>query len=302
MEPRDLEYFAVIGETRNLRRAAEALDMSQPALSKSLRRLEKWARAKLVKRTPNGVELTDVGSTLLTHARRMKLYLEDVGHEVADLGQGRAGHLRIGAPPGYVDTFLTPACTRFLTQSPKLTLNIQTGDIGELFLALRNGEVDLNVSGIPASPYSDLVHERLFDDAYVVYASARHRLVRRKRLTIADLAKERWALPPSGTIPRQILIRGFEERGLPPPTVAMEATPLGPRFDLVASSDVLGLASRRGLRAATAHLRLTELHVAGLPWIRAVCVFYRENAYLSPAARRFVEILKTTAKETAGDS
>lgn len=302
MEPRDLEYFAVIGEKGNLRRAAEALDMSQPALSKSLRRLEKWARAKLVKRTPKGVELTDVGSTLLAHARRMRLYLEDVGHEVAELGQGRAGHLRIGVTSLYVDNVLTPACTRLLAQSPKLTMKIMIGDYKTLASALRSGELDLSVCGVPGSPQKDLVRERLFDDAWVVYASSSHRLVGRKQLTIADLAEERWALPPSSTLPHPMLVRLFEERGLRFPTVAMEAAPLEPRFDLVASSDVLGITNRRSLRAAAARLRLTELHVTGLPWSRAVCVFYRENAYLSPAARRFIEILKTTTKEIAGDA
>jgi len=61
MELRDIEYFAVVAEHGNLRRAAESLGLSQPALSKSLRRLEKSMAAKLVKRTPKGVELTAVG-------------------------------------------------------------------------------------------------------------------------------------------------------------------------------------------------------------------------------------------------
>jgi molybdenum-dependent DNA-binding transcriptional regulator ModE len=101
LDPRDLRYFAVVAEHGNLRRAAEALDLSQPGLSKCLRRLERAAGWKLVRRTPKGVELTDFGSVLLTHAKRLKLYLDDVEQEVAALGQGRAGHLRIGVIPGY---------------------------------------------------------------------------------------------------------------------------------------------------------------------------------------------------------
>ena len=60
--------------------------------------------------------------------------------------------------------------------------------------ALRRGELDLIVSGIPAAPYDDLIQEYLCNDEYVVYASANHRLAKRKRVTIADLAQERWAL------------------------------------------------------------------------------------------------------------
>src|SRR5690349_9064390 len=99
MELRDIEYFAVVAEHGNLRRAAESLGLSQPALSKSLRRLEKSMAAKLVRRIPKGVELTTVGAALCTQARRIRLTLDDVVREAADLSQGRAGHLRIGASP-----------------------------------------------------------------------------------------------------------------------------------------------------------------------------------------------------------
>src|SRR5262245_39212455 len=71
MELRDIEYFAVVAEHGNVRRAAEALDLSPPALSKSLRRLEKSVGAKLVKRTPKGVELTDVGVAMVGQVRRI---------------------------------------------------------------------------------------------------------------------------------------------------------------------------------------------------------------------------------------
>src|SRR3990172_3075862 len=99
MDLRDIEYFAVIAEHGHLGRAAEALGLGQPALSISLRRLESSAGAKLVKRTPKGVELTDIGSTLLSHVRRLKLAREDLAREVSDLAHGQAGHLRIGASP-----------------------------------------------------------------------------------------------------------------------------------------------------------------------------------------------------------
>src|SRR5215510_10148190 len=97
MELRDIEYFAVVAEKGSIGRAAEALDMSQPALSKSLRRLEAAMHAKIVRRTPKGVEPTAVGTVLLTQARRLRLTLDDITREAADVTQGRGGHLRIAA-------------------------------------------------------------------------------------------------------------------------------------------------------------------------------------------------------------
>ena len=76
MEFRDLQYFTVVAEHGNLRRAAEAIGISQPALSKTLRRLEKSAGTKIVERTPKGVELTAMGNALMTHAKRLQLAID----------------------------------------------------------------------------------------------------------------------------------------------------------------------------------------------------------------------------------
>lgn len=301
MEARDLKYFAVVAEQRNLRRAAEALDISQPAVSKSLRRLEKWARAKLVDRTPKGVELTAVGAAVLMHARRLKLYLDDVDHEVTDLSQGHAGHLQIGATLAAFANPVEQAYVRLLADSPKVTLNVLLGGHEALMSALRKGELELVVSGLPASPYEGLIHEPVFDDAYVVYASANHRLAGRRHLTIADIAQERWALVESGTVLNRKLRRMYEDAGFPPPVIAMETAAIAPKISLVAASDVLGFTARRFLRDVAAHLHVAELDVRGLPWIRAVGVSYRKGAYRSPLARRFIEVLKTTAKEVPAE-
>src|SRR5262245_26339494 len=114
MDLRDIEYFAVLAEHGQLVRAAEALGLSQPALSLSLRRLEKSAQAKLVRRTPKGVELTDVGAALLTHVERLRLARHDLAREVADLAQGTAGQLRVGTGPATADGFLPLACGTFM--------------------------------------------------------------------------------------------------------------------------------------------------------------------------------------------
>src|SRR4051794_27390345 len=96
MELRDIEYFAVVAEHGHLGRAAAALGLSQPALSKSLRRLELALQAKVVTRTPKGVEITAEGSALLARARELQLSLRSIGREIADLSAGRVGHVRVG--------------------------------------------------------------------------------------------------------------------------------------------------------------------------------------------------------------
>ena len=301
MELRDLEYFAVVAEHGHVGRAAEALGLSQPALSKSLRRLEKAMQAKVVKRTPKGVELTAVGSALRMHVHRLRLSLNDVVHEAADLSQGRAGHLRVGAGAGLGDHFLAAACSAFLMEAPKATLALAVARNAVLLPGLHNGEHDLVVSGIPHPSYKDLTQERLYEDEFVVYASARHRLARLRRVSLADVAQERWALSAPDDLSWRRVHRVFEDNGLPPLRIAFETTSSLIRVQGVALSDLVSFSSRRVLQQAWQHFPLAELRVKELAWTRTVGVSYRKDAYLSPAALRFIEILKSTAKEMAAE-
>ena len=138
----------------------------------------------------------------------------------------------------------------------------------------------------------------MYDDEWVVCASASHRLAKLKRVLLTDLVHERWALT-SAILPLQMLPRAFEDRGLPPPQVAVDTRSIRLRLHTWASSALLGFTSRRLLQQAASRFRLKELPVKELTWRRPVGVIYRKEAYLSPAARRLIEILKATAKEIA---
>src|SRR6185295_18853559 len=142
MELRDIEYFAVVAEHGHLGRAAESLGLSQPALSKSLRRLENAAEAKLVRRTPKGVELTPEGSALLLHVRELRLSLKDIAREIAELGKGRIGHVRIGVGEATGEALLSTAIGVLLEDAPGVTVKVETSDNDLMLPALREGTLD----------------------------------------------------------------------------------------------------------------------------------------------------------------
>lgn len=304
MDLRDIEYFAVIAEHGHLGRAAEALGLGQPALSISLRRLEKSADAKLVKRTPKGVELTDVGSALLSHVRRLKLAREDLAREVSDLAHGQAGHLRIGTGPTTANGLLPDACRTLLKVAPRVTVNVSIAASTDAMLpGLRKGELDLIVTHVSNVPREDLVREPLWEDEFVVYASVRHRLARRKSVALADLVQERWATTAaSAFLAWQSLRRTFEERGLPAPQFALVSDSGVLNRQMVASLDLLGISSRQSVQPNAADLGLKIIPIRDVKWIRPVAMLYRKDGYLSPITRRFIEILKAMAKGIAAET
>ena len=124
MELRDIRYFAVVAENQNIAHAAEALGLSATALSKSLRRLEKSVGAKLVKRAANGIALTTVGAALLARIGPLQGALNDVRHEAADLAEGRAGLVHVGAGTGGPEGFLMEACIALSREASRITLKV----------------------------------------------------------------------------------------------------------------------------------------------------------------------------------
>jgi len=291
MELRDIEYFAVVAAHGNVTRASEALELTPGALSKSLRRLERALDARLVKRTTKGIELTGVGQALLGQVQRLRTSMDDVMREAADLSRGSAGHLRVGAGPTVCEE-LPPVYAAMLRKGVRASVTITVGDNDVMVPMLRRGELDLVVNYMPPADYEGLVHEPLYDDPWVVCARAGHRLAGRKRVTLKDLAAERWALSSQTVYSQQWLVRAFEESGLPAPRIVVETRSLVLRMQTWASTDLLGFCSRRRLRQSAQHLPIITLAVPDLAWTRSVGLLRRDLGYLAPVARRFIELLK----------
>ena len=296
MELRDIEYFAVMAQHGSVRKASEALDLSPGAMSKSLHRLETAVQAKLFDRTPKGVELTPVGSALLARVHRLRLSFEDIAREAADLGQGRSGHLRVGASPADCEDLPT-VCNALLNEAQRLTFEITVSDTDVIVPLLVNGKLDLVFNVVPASPYPGLEQEPLFDDEYVAYASADHKLARMRHVSLADLAPEAWVVSTANHRPKQILVRVFEESGLPAPRFAVETRSIRMRIQMIAGSRLLGFGPKRSVQKAAARFRLKVLPVRELTWPRPVGVMYRKDAYLLPAARRLIELFKSATRQ-----
>jgi DNA-binding transcriptional LysR family regulator len=173
-------------------------------------------------------------------------------------------------------------------------MEILVSDRDVMHPMLRNGSLDLVVNHLgPVEP--NVEQEFLGESEYVVFASASHPLARKKRVTLAELSRERWALNSPQLSSRTWFHGAFEAKGLPRPRVILETRHHQLRFSIVASSRLLGFTSRRSVREAVRAYALAEIRAEGFPWLRRDGVIYRKDAYLSPAAKKFIEILKATA-------
>jgi DNA-binding transcriptional LysR family regulator len=300
MELRDLEYFAVVAEQGNLGRAAELLGLSQPALSKSIARLEGTMEVKLFQRSAKGMELTAEGSLLLSRARELRQSLRNVAREVSDVSRGHAGHIKIGVGPSANDDLFLAAIIELLKAEPRISVKVIVSDMDEIMPALHGGQIDVVVNLMVIKPPVGLTCLPLREDECVVFCAANHRLAARSHVSLSELRGERWAVGEPGLPTQQKLHEVFRDNGLEPPRVGLESRSLSLKLEAVANSDLLVYTSRAvGRRFGSRQIALKVLPVKELYWVRPVGLIHRRERYTSPAVRRFIEILTRITSCTA---
>ena len=293
LDLRDLRYFEAIAETGHLGRAARKVFRSQPALTGCVRRLEEALGTPLFERVGRGIRLTAAGEALASRARSLRIASEDAVREIGDLGRGLAGMIRVGTVPTVARFLLPPLTREFLEEAPGVTIKAMIGQNDVLRNALKAGELDLIVSFTPRSDESELVHHDILEDEVVVVASRAHP-VHRKRARMKDLLDYRWVLASPGVATRQWIDHAFTTRGLPAPRVQIETNILLMLPPLIEKNQLLSFVSRRHAGRGSA---LREVPLKETTMRRTFAVTYRRDSYLSPAGRRFVELLRSRAVE-----
>jgi len=293
METRDLEYVLAVSTHGGIGRAAEALGMTQPALTKAIQRVEAQLGVPLFERTTLGMRVTQAGTVFLERARRIRLEYEDALKEMRGIQTGEQGLLRLGYSPSMPTGLVLGACQQLIRERPVARLRLTMRVARELMDLVQAGEVDLAVAPLPRQPNPALASRELFTDRLAVVADEDHPLHRRQNLGLADLVGQHWLLPSAHVLVRQQLEAAFAELGLPAPILRVE-TDFGSTtlFDLVRGTEMLCIAGATG-NSTRASLRPIALRADALDLGRRVGVMSRAGAYLSPLAQRMIDILES---------
>ena len=145
---RDLIRFLAVANTEQIVAAADRLAMTQPALSRTIARLEKEFGARLFERIPTGVRLTRLGTVVAGHARRILREIEAGEATVAAALAGRSGRVRVTAAPVWMQAVVAPAVQAFHAAFPDIELKLRTASWREGMRLLTDGRGDLHCGGI----------------------------------------------------------------------------------------------------------------------------------------------------------
>jgi DNA-binding transcriptional LysR family regulator len=217
---RDLRYFVTVAEELHFTRAAERLYVSQPALSKQVRALERQLGVALFRRDRRGVALTEAGAALLPHARRM---LADWEKGAAALRAARRGTLVVGMSTSPGRGGLLPAIrSRFSAAHPEAVVRLRQVSWEDPTAGLADGGTDVAFVWLPLPDAERYVWTVVAEEPRLVALPESHPLAARGEVDFAGLADEPFlALPPSAGPLRDYWL-ALEERGGRPPRVGAE--------------------------------------------------------------------------------
>lgn len=202
-------------EHKSLLKASELLDISQPALSKSIVRLEHEYGARLFERLPRGVRATEFAIEFEYHARRMLADFNRSLERAKDVVEGRQGKVLVGTGPMFVPS-VNAAVKDTLAIHPQLSFSIVEGHNAALRSALLAGRIDFYVAMISgAEDAREFRIRRLTTDRIVCVCRHGHELISRAPKA-EDLLAFGWVLPEEDEIGRVMIESYFRQRNLPP--------------------------------------------------------------------------------------
>jgi DNA-binding transcriptional LysR family regulator len=292
MELRQLEHLVAVVDVGSIGKAAQRLGLTQPALTQSLRRLERGLDLALLERGPRGVAPTEAGRTLAARARVIVLEARRAQAEMDAVSERVRGRLAIGCGPSLAAALVPAAVAQLLARYPRLAVTIREGTLDILLPELEQGVLDLAVGTRP-EPFAQrgMEADTLMRDRMVIAARSRHPLVRRRAPALRDTLDFPWILPAVGDVVRARVEAVFEAAGLAPPAPVVQTNSAAAIRGLLHEGDFLTFVPGRLIDAAARDGTLAALRIAGTDWTREVHVLSRAGA-LHPAGRLFVSLLR----------
>lgn len=297
MNLRDLEYFEKIAELENVGAAALVVHRTQPALTSCIRRLEEDCGARLLERSGRGVKLTDAGRTLLRWASHIRLVVGDAQREIAHVGKGLSGTVKIGIAPTAAHISLPSVIARLFEETPEIKVQATVGVVEALTAMLNAGDIDIMVATERQSS-ENLVTHPILDDQIVVVACKNHPVFDMPP-DIRNLGNYRWVIEPEESPTRRWLEACFKKHMLPPLNVQLEINMPTMLPRLIGGTHLLGFISRRQLEAIEDRDAVREFRLASVTMSRRFAVSYIQDRYLGPAAERVIRVFSDLGSSSA---
>jgi DNA-binding transcriptional LysR family regulator len=305
LELQQLRQVVALAEHGSFVRAAAALHISQPALSRSIQNLERQFGSELFLRSSGGIVPTDLGRLYIARARDLLRMADELDREAVTHGTLRAGRVAVGGGPYPSESFLGPAAVKFVEQFPRVSVQLQARDWDDLLRLLRSRELDFFVAETSTLQHEPDLETVPMASAHSVYFVARagHPLGGRDSVTAANVFE--WPFASPGRIPPRVLDpmlaahRTATARiAAPRPFPSIQCNGLAPVKRILATSDAV---SASILSCIATELENGQFAILGTePWLHLhYGIVSLKGRPWTQAAERFREFVLEAERDAA---
>lgn len=293
MELRQIKYFLEIVRYASFGRAATHLNVTQPALSKSIRNLEQSLDVTLLERHPIGVIPTEYGKVFLEYAALITGEIDRAVAEIEQMKGAGKGFVRVGAGATMMQYVIPQAVRAFMAQDDSAVVTFQQGLRDELIASLRRGEVDIVIGSIGGLSHDDdLRQEIALHDEIVVVANHDHPLAKQDTVEIAEFGDYKWVLPDGTEGERDRLVRVMREAGLAPPSCVISTPSSTFMATILQEGEYLSYLPKALINLDREYAHLVPLKIGKAIWDQVtVGVTYRKRGVMLAPVRRFINRL-----------
>jgi DNA-binding transcriptional LysR family regulator len=287
-----LEAFVEVARTGSISRAAEALFVTQPALTARLQALERSLGADLLVRGRHGSRLSEAGKALLPHAERALVALRAGRTAVEEVRSGSAGRLTIGAAPA-VSTYVLPAMLhRFQAKHPAVRLVVRSGHSEEILQMVLRDEVEIGLMRPIQHP--EITATLLYEDELTLVVHRGHRFAAAGHVRMAELASEHLILFDRTSSYHELTSAIVRQAGISP-RGRLEVDNIDAAKRMVEQRLGIALLPRTSVQADIGSGRLVPVAVTDMAPVRRQIVIARRRdaGELTPVLAAFLATLDT---------
>jgi DNA-binding transcriptional LysR family regulator len=303
LDVKRLRILREVAEKGSFSGAAEAMHLTQSAVSQQIAALEKETGTKLLDRNHGSVRLTDPGAALVGHAEAVMARLDEAERELADIADLRGGRLRMVSFPTAGATLVAKAVPAFSRKHPQIELELGEAEPEQSIPRLKAGEYDLGLAydfdSVPFGEDRDVELEFLLEERLQVALPIDHPLAKRKSVRLDQLSEEAWACGVRPSSCRANVIQWSRNAGFEP-RISFASDDYQVIQSLVASG--MGVALIPELLLTGRQPGIKVLDVTPKAPVRRIWAVTLGSDLRSPASEAMLEILHTEAGRLARHS
>jgi len=289
MDFKDLKAFIEVATHSSFTKAAEHSYLSQPSLSKAVKKLEEDLNVLLFNRSTRGLVLTDAGKIVYKQGQQAISVLDELPNLLEGLSHGTSGEIKIGMPP-LIGTLFFPQIARRL-QDKYPSIRIELHEIGAKLVEelVEEGQIDAGIVVLPADTSIFNVHP-FISDKFVLFVHLDHPIAKRESVTLSELKDENFILFSKSFALHHYIIGACKEAGFNP-TISYESSQWDLIIELVSSKlGITLLPHSISGKLNNDNIKMLPLKAPSLLWKLGIVT--KKDSYHSFALKKFMEMFQ----------